>query len=51
MSQENTKKKSNDKKDKDEENLTPEEKKQAVKKEIRDMVIYFLIVFAVSLSN
>ena len=48
MSQENTKKKSNDKKDKDEENLTPEEKKQAVKKEIRDMVIYFLIVFAVS---
>ncbi len=48
MSQENTKKKSNDKKDKDEEKLTPEEKKQAVKKEIRDMVIYFLIVFAVS---
>lgn len=42
-------KKTKKKEDKEEVQLTPEEKKKAIIKEIRDLVIYFLIVLCISI--
>jgi signal peptidase I len=48
MNTEDTKK-TKKKEDKEEVQLTPEEKKKAIIKEIRDLVIYFLIVLCISI--